>query len=154
MSTTAARTATLATASMLAVLLGGCGPHSFRQATCFDATDDCNWSVVVVRNDTPHAVALRLCMHHCRPGDHRLDPVTVPIGASSPKNQYGGIDANTGGLSWWAVEDPARRTLGCLVLDGHPDKRDGDVVLISQARPCRDSEPATKPIGRTSVQGA
>ncbi len=135
-----------------AVLLGGCGSRSFRQATCVDPTDNCNWSVVVVRNDTPRAVASRPCLHHCGPGDRRLDPVVVPSGQGSPWKQYGGVYANTGGLNWWAVQGAIGETLRCLVLDGHPDKRDGDIVRVSQARPCGSHEPATKPIGRTSVQ--
>lgn len=147
------RTLAAATALLLAAVLCGCGPHSIRQATCLDPTDDCNWSVVVVRNDTPRTVALRACMHHCGAGDRRLDPVVVASGRSSPTTQYGGVYANTGGLDWWAVEDPNGVILGCLVLDGHSDKRDGDVVLVSEARPCRAHGPATLPVGHTSTQG-
>jgi hypothetical protein len=147
-----ARSATVLVTVALSVLLGGCGPHSFRQATCVDVTDDCNWSVVVVRNDTPRAVAVRPCLHHCGPGDRRLDAVLLASGDSSPKKQYGGVYANTGALNWWEVQDTTGKALGCLVLDGHADKRDGDIVLVSQTRPCREHQPAAKPIGHTSVQ--
>jgi hypothetical protein len=44
-----------------------------------------------------------------------------------------------------AVEDRAGNTLGCLVLDGHSDKRDGDVVLVSQRRAGTPRQPAMKP---------
>jgi hypothetical protein len=137
---------------VLAALLAGCGPHSFRQATCVDPTDDCNWSVVVVRNDSQQAVVLRGCMHHCGQGDRRLDPVTVAAGAASPRKQYGGVKVLTENLMWWGVKDTTGRDLGCLVLNGHSDKSDGDIVLVSQARPCGEHQPPVRPVGRTSVQ--
>ena len=135
-----------------ALLLAGCGPHSLRQATCFDPTESCNWSVVVVRNDTPTTVILRPRADNCQPGDPRVDTVPVPAGASSPSTQYGSVYALTQQLNCWAVEDTSRDTLGCLLLDGHPDKRDGDVVLVSEAIPCRGATRATRAVGRTSVQ--
>jgi hypothetical protein len=71
---------------------------------------------------------------------------------TSPAEQYGGVSAYIGDLNWWAVEDRAGRTLGCLVLDPHPDKYDGDVVLVSKKRDCSPDQPATKPVGHTAVQ--
>jgi hypothetical protein len=137
---------------VLAALLAGCGPHSFRQATCVDPTDDCNWSVVVVRNDSQQPVVLRGCTHHCGQGDRRLDPVTVAAGSVSPRKQYGGVYALTEDLMWWEVKDTSGRELGCLVLDGHPDKSDGDMVLVSQAHPCGEHQPLVRPVGHTTVQ--
>lgn len=131
--------------------LGGCGPHSFRQATCVDVTDDCNWSVVIVRDDTPRAVVLRPCAHHCGAGDQLDDPITLASGQATSNSQYGGVRAPTGSLAWVAVQAATGRRLGCLVLDGHPDKRDGDVVLVSQVRPCGKHQPATRPVGRALV---
>lgn len=131
----------------------GCGPHSLRQATCFDPTDDCNWSVVVVANDSGREVSLRECMHHCGEGDRRLDPVAVAAGGRSPAQQYGSVTALTGTRKWIAVESPSGRTLGCLVLDGHPDKRDGDLVRVSQMGACGNA--GTKPVipvGRVAVE--
>jgi hypothetical protein len=141
-----------AVAVSLAVFLTGC-PHSFRQATCFDFTDECNWSVYVVRNDTDRPVELRPCANHCGEGDSRYDPVSIDPGTASSYEQYGGVKATTQTLNWWAVEDEAGRTLGCLVLDGHPDKEDGDVVLVSEREPCGNPEqPATRVVGHAGNQ--
>lgn len=134
----------------LLVLLGA---HA-AQLTCgFDPTDDCNWSVFVVSNDSPSAVALRQCLHHCGQGDRRLDPIYVAAGQGSPPRQYGSVYATTGGLAWWEVTDAStQRQLGCLVLDGRGDKTDGKVLLVSRAHPCRATQPPTPPVGRTQVQ--
>jgi hypothetical protein len=129
------------------------GDRADQLACGFDPTDDCNWSVFVVRNDTAHPVVLRQCMHHCGRGDRRLSPIDVPAGTSSPPRQYGAVYALTDDLAWWEVTDaPGRTRRGCLVLDGHSDKRDGDVVLVSQAQSCRASQPPTKRVGRVRVQ--
>jgi hypothetical protein len=66
---------------------------------------------------------------------------------TSPKEQYGGVYALTGVKNWYAVEDAAGKTLGCLVIDGHPDKEDGDVVLVSEKRQCTPEQPVTRPVG-------
>jgi hypothetical protein len=130
-----------------------CGPHSVRQATCFDPTDDCNYSVVVVENDSERPVTLRECVHHCGKGGQRLDPVVVAAGGRSPAKQYGGISALTGERNWVAVESTRGKTLGCLVVDGHADKRDGDLVRVSQMGPCGNaSTTAVVPIGRVPVE--
>jgi hypothetical protein len=102
-------------AFFLAGLLGGCGPRSGAEAWCVDPTDDCNWSVVVVRNDTPALLSLRACIHRCDPSDHRLDPLRLATGEATPKKQYGGVYANVGELSWWAVEarDGKRSAVWC-----------------------------------------
>ncbi len=61
--------------------------------------------------------------------------------------------ADTGGLAWWGVTDAStNRQLGCLVLNGHTDKTDGAVVLVSQARPCGVTQTPTTPVGHTPVQ--
>jgi hypothetical protein len=129
------------------------GPHSLRQATCFDPTDDCNWSVVVVQNDTPRSLIIQECIHHCGRGDQRLDPITLLPEDRSPATQYGGITALTGTRTWVAVETKTGATLGCLVLDGHPDKQDGDLVPVSEMAPCGDSKiGVAHPVGRVTVQ--
>ena len=140
---------------LLAVAGTACGPHSFRQATCFDPTDSCNWSVVVVENNTRRRVVLRECVHHCGRGDRRLDPITLLPEQRSPAKQFGGITALTGTRTWVAVETKRDATLGCLVLDGHPDKQDGDLVSVTEMARCGDSGTSTAhPLGPVSVQSA
>jgi hypothetical protein len=119
-------------AAVLVLCAIACGPHSLRQAMCVDPTDSCNWSVVVVQNDSQRPVSLRGCIHHCGKGDQRVDPVVVSAGRRSPATQYGGVSALTGTRSWVAVESVQGKTLGCLVVDGHPDKSDGDLVRVNQ----------------------
>src|SRR5947199_8913017 len=63
--------------------LSACGFHSFSQGTCVDPTDDCNWSVVVIVNDSAKPVTLRECIHRCGSVDQRLDPLTVAPHRSS-----------------------------------------------------------------------
>jgi hypothetical protein len=117
--------------------------HGVNQFFCgLDPTDPCNWSLVVVRNDTTAPVVLRECMHHCGNGDQLLDPIDVAPGATSPRDQYAGVPALTYERTWVAVSSRGRR-VGCLVLDGHHTKRDGDVVRVSEAGPCGDSHSAT-----------
>jgi hypothetical protein len=108
---------------------------------------------VVVANDSGHEVSLRECLHHCGEGDQRLDPVAVAAGERSPAKQYGSVTALTGTRNWIAVESPTGRTLGCLIVDGHPDKRDGDLVRVSQMAACRNArtKPVT-PVGRVTVE--
>jgi hypothetical protein len=133
--------------------LSACGFHSFSQGTCVDPTDDCNWSVVVIVNDSAKPVTLRECIHHCGSGDQRLDPITVAPHRRSPATQYGGISALTGERTWVSVESGDARKLGCLVLDGHRDKRDGDLVRVSEMSVCGDSQtPAARPVGEVKVQ--
>jgi len=118
------------------------------QVTCgLDPTDPCNWSLVVVKNDTHAAVLLEPCEHHGGEGDHCGPPIAVPRGARSTRDQYEGVQALTGTRTWVAIVQSGRR-LGCLVLDGHSTKRDGDLVLASEARGCGNSAtPTTKVIG-------
>jgi hypothetical protein len=148
------RKAAFAAVLALAVVLGltEIGRRASLEAACFDPTEACSWSVVVVRDDTHQPVVLRACMHHCGQGDRRLDPVAVKPGEESAREQYGAVYALVDGLSWWAVEDRAGNTLGCLVLDGHGEKRDGDLLLVSQRRPCTPQQPAVKPVGRATVR--
>ena len=140
-------------AACAAVATSCSGPHSFRQATCIDPTDDCNWSVVVVANDIAKPVQLRECVHHCGKGDRRLDPIVLAPREKSPDTQYGSIQALTGDRSWVAVESHNGTTLGCLVLDGHADKSDGDVVRVSALTRCGDAKSiAATPVGTVRVQ--
>jgi hypothetical protein len=98
-------------------------------------------------------VSLRGCIHHCDKGDQRLDPVVVAAGGRSPATQYGGVSALTGTRSWVAVESVLGKTLGCLVVDGHPDKSDGDLVRVTEMEPCGDSSTkAVVPTGRVKVE--
>jgi hypothetical protein len=133
--------------------LAACGPHSLRQATCFDPTDDCNWSVVVIENNTAEDVTLRECDHHCGRGDHRADPIELAPRERTATSQYGGISALTGTLTWVAVQSVDGRTLGCLVLDGHRDKLDGDLVRVTEMGRCGDrTTAAAKPVGHVRTQ--
>jgi hypothetical protein len=117
------------------VSLEGVGRGIDAFACGLDPTDPCNWSIVIVKNDISAPVALRDCIHHCGKGDQLEDPVDVAPGRSSPRDQYQGVSALTGLRTWLVVSVRGRR-IGCLVLDGHDTKRDGDVVLVSEARPC------------------
>jgi hypothetical protein len=52
-----------------------------------------------------------------------------------------------------AVESLLGKTLGCLVVDGHPDKSDGDLVRVTEMEPCGDSSTqAVVPTGRVKVE--
>lgn len=136
-----------------AFLLSACGPQSVLDAACgFDPTDDCNWSVYVVRNDLNRPVVLSPCANHCGAGDDRYDSLSILPGETSPPKQYGGVFALTGDTKWYAVESEAGKTLGCLVLDGHSRKEDGYLVLVSQRERCSPEQPVTRPVGRTEVQ--
>jgi hypothetical protein len=116
-----------------------------------DPTDPCNWSLVVVRNDTRSSITLAPCEHHGGRDDRCGSPILVLPGRTSPTDQYAGVRAETGLRTWIAVTSRGQR-LGCLVLDGHSKKRDGDLVLASQAQPCgHSSSPTTKPVGRIHV---
>ena len=133
---------------VVTVLAVASGPHArgvggLGNIACgFDRTDPCNWSLVIVRNDTTAAVVLRPCDHHGGAGDQCGPTITVQAGESSPRSQYEGVRAFTGERTWVAVSSGGQR-LGCLVLDGHSSKRDGDVVLVSEARRCGDSHTQT-----------
>lgn len=127
-------------------------PHVAAEVACgFDATDPCNWSIVRVRNDTRAPVRLEPCDHHGGKGDHCGEPILVRPGRISPAGQYDGIAAETGGYTWVAVVSGGHR-LGCLVVDGHRTKRDGYLVLVSEAGRCGNPDShATKPVGRIHV---
>ena len=112
------------------------------ELACVDPTDPCNWSAYRVHNDTPTPVVLRECQHHCGKGDNLLDPVSVTPGRTTGSDVYG-VSATVGARDWWQVQSPAGAVLGCLVLDGHPHKRDGDLVDVSAATPCREDAAST-----------
>ena len=118
------------------------GDVTISELTCLDPTDACNWSAYRVRNDTGVPVVLRECMHHCGSGDRRLDPIDIAPGHMSP-NDVRHVSALVGDRAWWEVRTQSGRLLGCLVLDGHRHKRDGDRVVVSAAAPCHADAPTT-----------
>ena len=105
-----------------------------------DPTDPCNWSSYRVENDTGGPVILRECMHHCGTGDRRLDPVAVRTGGTTSGDA---VTALVRGRAWWEGRSSSNSFLGCLVLDGHGRKHDGDLVLVSYVRPCRANAPSS-----------
>jgi hypothetical protein len=119
------------------------GKVTWSELTCVDPTDACNWSSYRVVNDSRAPVVLRACSHHCGDGDRRLDPVYVEPGAVTPDDVYRGVKATVGSRDWWEVQTPSAVTLGCLVLDGHAHKRDGDLVQVSSAGSCGPQSPST-----------
>ena len=119
----------------------------------FDPTDSCNWSVAVVENDTQRTIRLLPCGHHCGSGDQFLDPITVQRGRRSPASQYGGLEVLTGDVSWIAVDTASGQRLGCLVIDGHARKRDGDLFSVSQMERCgNEHSPPLVPVGHVVVR--
>ena len=113
---------------------------------CIDPTDPCNWSSYQVRNDSQRVVVLRECMHHCGAGDQVLDPITIRPGDTTANNVYD-VSAGIGVYSWWEVLTPSGVRLGCLILDGHSKKHDGDLVLVSETSRCGNAaSPPTRPV--------
>jgi hypothetical protein len=123
------------------------GEITFSEPTCIDFTDPCNWSSYRVFNDTGKLIVLRECDDRCQPGDGRSDPIIVGAGAITRDDVYE-VRASVKERDWWAVESRTGRQIGCLVLDGHPHKHDGDVVLASAVQPC--SVRSTTPIYRVA----
>jgi hypothetical protein len=119
------------------------GKVTLDDLACIDPTDSCNFSKYRVQNDTTRPVVLRECSHHCGEGDRRLDPIDVAAGGLTPDDEFSGVTALVGKRAWWEVRTRTGQLLGCLVLDGHPHKRDGDLVAISAARPCGTHAAAT-----------
>jgi hypothetical protein len=107
---------------------------------CVDIHDSCNWSTYRVLNDTSAPVVLREWDNHCGRGDHRSGLITV---VPELMTRDDAIVEPIGTRGWWEVATASGTPLGCLVLDGHPAKQDGDVVAISAARPCSPREPTT-----------
>jgi hypothetical protein len=123
------------------------GQVSLSDLACVgDPTDPCNWSSYRVENDTGGPVVLRECMHHCGEGDRRLDPVSLRAGGTTSDDA---VTALVGDRAWWEMRSSSNQSLGCLVLDGHRHKRDGDLVLVSSVRPCRASAPSSPAQART-----
>ena len=117
------------------------GQVSLSDLACVgDPTDPCNWSSFRVENDTGRPVILRECMHHCGGGDRRLDPVAVRTGEMTSDDA---VTALVGDRAWWEVRSSSNQLLGCLVLDGHRHKHDGNLVLISAVQPCRTNAPSS-----------
>jgi hypothetical protein len=99
-----------------------------------DPTDSCNWSSYRVENNAGGPVVLRECMHHCGKSDRRLDPVAVRAGRTTLDDA---VTALVGDRAWWEMRSNSNQLLGCLVLDGHRHKHDGDLVLVSSVGLCR-----------------
>jgi hypothetical protein len=111
------------------------GEVSLTELACVgDPTDPCNWSSYRVENNTGGAVVLRECMHQCGKGDRRLDPVAVRAGGITSDDA---VTALVGDRAWWEMRSNSNQLLGCLVLDGHRHKHDGDLVLVSSVGLCR-----------------
>lgn len=114
--------------------------------SCLDPTDPCNWSSYRVRNDTRQPLVLRECDRVCGQADDLGDPFDLPPGATTA-NDVDHVNAIVGERTWWLVLAADGRRLGCLVLDGHPRKHDGDLVLVSERERCgTDSAPTTRPV--------
>jgi hypothetical protein len=109
------------------------GQVTASELACIDPTDPCNYSTYRVLNDTGTPVVLRECIHHCGAGDRRLDPVPVRNGTTTSGDA---VTALVGSSAWWEVLSRSNRSLGCLVLDGHKHKRDGDLVRVSALGRC------------------
>jgi hypothetical protein len=120
------------------------GKVTVSDLACVDPTDPCNWSSYRVINDTDTPVVLRECLHQCGNGDRRLEPILVASKATTPNNGHQVI-ARVGGRNWWAVQTVSGQQIGCLVLDGHSSKRDGDLVLVSSTRRCGSASVTTIP---------
>jgi hypothetical protein len=78
-------------------------------------------------------------------GERRGDPVLVDAGQTTANDE---VRALIKERKWWQVETRLGQRIGCLVLDGHLHKHDGDIVLVSSARPC--SSRSSTPIFRVS----
>jgi hypothetical protein len=117
------------------------GKVTASELACVDPTDPCNRSAYKVANDTRQPIVLRECSHHCGRGDREGDAVRVLPGEST-QSSVDVVSALVGGREWWSVRVRGHRD-GCLVLDGHEHKRDGDIVRVSAARPCRENAPNT-----------
>jgi hypothetical protein len=109
------------------------GQETFSELVCVDPTDPCNWSSYRVLNDTGAAIVLRECDDRCQHVDRRLEAIVVPPGATTVGEE---VRATVESRNWWEVRTQSGRLLGCLVLDGHAHKRDGDVVRASSLAPC------------------
>jgi hypothetical protein len=118
------------------------GDVTVDELLCFKPGELCRYSVYRVRNDTVAEVYLRWCLHHCGEGDRRGNPIDVAPGQVTA-NDPNGVTAILSSLNWWEVRSSSGRVLGCLVLDGHHHKRDGDLVLVSALGPCDPGAPAT-----------
>ena len=118
------------------------GQMTVAQLTCIDPTDPCNVSTYRVRNDINQLVVLRECMHHCGRDDRRLDPITLPPGETTP-DTVAAVTALVGSRAWWEVQSRSGHALGCLVLDGHPVKRNGFLVDVSDLERCTLPAPST-----------
>lgn len=111
------------------------GRVTLSELACVDPTDPCNRSSYRVVNDTFMPVVLRECLNRCERSDSRFDPIYVAPGATTA-DSANEVNALVGALNWWEVQAPPGRPIGCLVLDGHAHKHDGDKVRVSSVEPC------------------
>jgi hypothetical protein len=111
------------------------GKLTFSEATCIDFTDPCNWSSYRVFNDTHKRILVRECDDRCQTGDGRNPPILVEADRLTRNDVYE-VRATVKERDWWLVESRTGRQIGCLVLDGHPLKHDGDIVRASSTQPC------------------
>jgi hypothetical protein len=107
---------------------------------CPSPLDSCNWSAYRVRNDTSRIVVLRECENWCEAGDQLYDPVRLEPGSLSSTDA---VIANVNSRAWWEVKRLSGRQLGCLVLNGYSTRHNGELVLVSAARPCSPTQPTT-----------
>jgi hypothetical protein len=117
------------------------GQVTFSQLACVDVTDPCNWSSYRVLNDTRAPIILRECDDRCEHVNRRLGAIVVAPGTTTAGEE---VRATVASRDWWEVRTRQGRLLGCLVLDGHLHKHDGDVVRVSSASPCSSGH-ATAP---------
>jgi hypothetical protein len=124
------------------------GSVRFEELYCgFDPTDPCNYSVYRVRNDTNRAVLLGECDERCQGADRGREPILIEAGGITGSRDYE-VKVPIQERAWWQVETRSGQRIGCLVLDGHPHKHDGDIVLVSAAQRC--SMRSTTPIYRVA----
>jgi hypothetical protein len=128
----------LVAAAVLAVLAWNVvrlaeGKVTVSELACVDPTDPCNWSSYRVLNDTAAPVSLRECDDRCQRVDRRLEAVILPPDAMTDSDR---VTALVASREWWELRTMSGRLLGCIVLDGHPHKHDGDLVRVSSHAPC------------------
>lgn len=135
----------LGIAAVVALLLSGSITDAdIDYYTCLMPNEPCRESAYRVTNDTSTAVLVRECLNHCGKGDERLEPVTILPGRTTGTEYPYPIGADVGLHTWFEVLTVSGRRRGCLVLDGHRRKHDGDRVVISAATPCRTSALPTR----------
>jgi hypothetical protein len=119
------------------------GATTFDELLCFKPGEPCRYSVYRVRNDTGAPVEIRWCLHHCGEGDRKGVGIPIAPGGTTVNDEHG-VQAIISNLNWFELRAESGSVLGCLVLDGHPHKHDGDLVVVSDVAPCRNDAKATR----------